>query len=105
MVGNMDQFRFKKSLGQNFLRDKNILNKIINSSNISSNSLIIEIGPGDGSLTEYLLKTGNNVLAFEIDQRLKEPLELLVKQFPNFEVVFEDFLKVDVDIYLDKYSY
>ncbi len=105
MVGNMDQFRFKKSLGQNFLRDKNILNKIINSSNISSNSLIIEIGPGDGSLTEYLLKTGNNVLAFEIDQRLKEPLELLVKQFPNFEVVFEDFLSVDINKYLKKYSY
>ena len=105
MVGNMDQFRFKKSLGQNFLRDKNILNKIINSSNISSNSLIIEIGPGDGALTEYLVNTGNNVLAFEIDQRLKDSLELLMAKFSKLDVVFKDFLSVDINKYLKKYSY
>ena len=65
----MIEHNFKKKFGQNFLIDKNIINKIINASSIKDNSLIIEIGPGSGSLTRELIKYGK-VLAYEIDTEL-----------------------------------
>ncbi|RIN98419.1 16S rRNA (adenine(1518)-N(6)/adenine(1519)-N(6))-dimethyltransferase, partial [Mammaliicoccus sciuri] len=63
-------FSFKKSLGQNFLIDVNIINKIIDASGIDERTGVIEVGPGMGSLTEQLAKNAKKVLAFEIDQRL-----------------------------------
>ena len=101
MAGRMNDFKYKKSLGQNFLNDKNILGKIVLSSNIFPNSLIIEVGPGNGALTKELIKTGNYVLAFEIDDRLRGSLELLEKDNENLRVVFADFLKVNVNDYIN----
>lgn len=105
MAGKMDAFKYKKSLGQNFLNDRNILSKIVSSSNIFPNSLIIEVGPGNGALTKELIKTGNYVLAFEIDDRLRSPLELLEKDNENFRIVFADFLKVNANNYINNYKY
>ena len=101
----MNDFKYKKSLGQNFLNDKNILGKIVLSSNIFPNSLIIEVGPGNGALTKELIKTGNYVLAFEIDDRLRDSLELLEKNNENLRVVFADFLKVNVNDYINNYKF
>ncbi|MFL6559749.1 MAG: rRNA adenine N-6-methyltransferase family protein, partial [Bacillus sp. (in: firmicutes)] len=63
-------FSFKKSLGQNFLIDTNILKKIVSFANLTEDSGAIEIGPGIGALTEQLARTSKKVVAFEIDQRL-----------------------------------
>lgn len=96
-------FEYKKSLGQNFLKDKNIINKIVDSINPSSDDLIIEIGPGDGSLTKELINKDCDILCFEIDERLKETLESIDSKHLN--VIFEDFLKVNLKEYIsDKYN-
>lgn len=99
----MKNFIFKKSLGQNFLNDNNVIKKIVQSANILDNSLIIEIGPGNGALTKELLTTNANVLCFEIDERLKESLEKIKSE--KLLVVFEDFLKADLNKYLQDYTY
>ena len=67
----------KKSFGQNFLKDQNIINKIVNSIDITSDDLIIEIGPGMGALTSKLKDKGANLVAFEIDERMKPILSKL----------------------------
>ena len=105
MVGKMERFKHKKSLGQNFLNDKNILNKIVVGSCIEPNSLIIEIGPGSGALTEKLIETNNDVLAFEIDTRLDIYLDKLEEKCANFKVIYIDFLKANINEYLSKYKY
>lgn len=88
------QLVLKKSLGQNFLTDQNIVKKIVKTANLNKNTSVIEIGPGLGALTEELLKKANNVLAVELDQRLIPILEeLFINE--NFKVIHEDFLKVD----------
>ena len=69
------KFDYKKSLGQNFLKDKNIIKKIADSINPTEEDLIIEIGPGAGALTKELVKKKSEVICFEIDTRLKEILE------------------------------
>ena len=99
----MSDFKHKKSLGQNFLHDKNIINKIIDSSNITEESLVIEVGPGEGALTKELINTKGNIISFEIDERLK-PILSVIKSI-NLEIVFEDFLKVNLNEYLKKYNY
>ena len=68
-------FQYKKNLGQNFLQDNNVLNKIVASVSVGNNDLIIEIGPGHGALTKKLVDMGCDVLAFEIDLRVKEYLD------------------------------
>ncbi|MEG0798839.1 MAG: 16S rRNA (adenine(1518)-N(6)/adenine(1519)-N(6))-dimethyltransferase RsmA [Bacilli bacterium] len=97
------QFIHKKSLGQNFLNNSFIVNKIIESADIIDDSLIIEIGPGEGVLTKELTNKNAFVLAFEIDKRLKEKLDLIAKD--NLEVVYENFLEVDISKYVSKYKY
>ena len=86
-------FDYKKSLGQNFLKDKNIIDKISNSINTKKDDLIIEIGPGAGALTSKLINKGCDVICFEIDERLEELLNKIKKD--NLKIVFDDFLKVD----------
>lgn len=98
----MKEFEFKKSLGQNFLQDKNVINKITNKDNFSDNSLIIEIGPGSGALTKELVKTNNRVICFEIDKRLEEYLN---KIEGNIKIIYEDFLKVDLNSILKDEKY
>lgn len=89
-------FLFKKSLGQNFLIDSNILRRITETAGLDKETDVIEIGPGIGALTEHLARTSKRVLAFEIDQRLMSILPDTLAAYDNVEVVNEDILKVDV---------
>ena len=89
----MDKFNYKKSLGQNFLQDKNILENIVKVANIEGNSLTIEIGPGSGNLTKEIAKVSNQVLCYEIDDRLETYLDVNLKDFTNIQIIFDDFLK------------
>ena len=96
-------FNFKKSLGQNFLIDVNIIRKIIDASEIDATTGVIEIGPGMGSLTEQLAKKAQNVLAFEIDQRLIPILDETLAPYSNVQVINEDILKADIAHYVQTY--
>lgn len=98
----MIDFEFKKSLGQNFLQDKNVISKITDKSNFEEDSLIIEVGPGAGALTKELVKTGNRVIAFEIDKRLSNILDSIEG---NIKIVYEDFLNVDLKSILNEEKY
>ncbi|MFH0717312.1 16S rRNA (adenine(1518)-N(6)/adenine(1519)-N(6))-dimethyltransferase RsmA [Staphylococcus delphini] len=93
---NQYGFNFKKSLGQNFLIDVNIINRIIDASGIDATTGVIEIGPGMGSLTEQLAKNAQHVLAFEIDQRLIPVLDDTLSPYDNVTVINEDILKANV---------
>ncbi|MCH4444531.1 16S rRNA (adenine(1518)-N(6)/adenine(1519)-N(6))-dimethyltransferase RsmA [Staphylococcus haemolyticus] len=94
----LDQFgfNFKKSLGQNFLVDVNIIHKIIDASEIDDNTGIIEVGPGIGSLTEQLAKRAKKVMSFEIDQRLIPVLKETLAPYDNVTIINEDILKADI---------
>ncbi len=98
----MDKYNIKanKGFGQNFLIDDNILEGIVDSAEITSEDIIIEIGPGLGNLTEYLLKRAKKVIAFEIDTRMIEILQDRFKDYNNFEVINQDILSVNLDNYV-----
>lgn len=104
---NMDlnTFHFKKSFGQNFIREDSIVEKIKKVSDIPKNTLILEIGPGAGSLTKKLAQTQNQVLAYEIDTRLQHVLEEEFHDFDNVSFIFEDFMKRNVIQDISSYSY
>ncbi|MBX0359903.1 16S rRNA (adenine(1518)-N(6)/adenine(1519)-N(6))-dimethyltransferase RsmA [Halobacillus sp. Nhm2S1] len=89
-------FSFKKSLGQNFLIDVNILKNIIAEAGIDRSANAIEIGPGIGALTEQLAQHADRVVAFEIDQRLLPILKETLGSYDNVEVINQDILKADV---------
>src|SRR5699024_7275872 len=96
-------FSFKKSLGQNFLIDVNVLEKIINHARIDERVGVIEVGPGIGSLTEQLALRAKKVIAFEIDNRLLPILEETLSPYENVEVIHADILKVDLKSTLQDY--
>lgn len=96
-------FSFKKSLGQNFIIDTNILNKIISYAQIDKASGVIEIGPGIGSLTEQLAIRANKVVAFEIDSRLLPILADTLSPYDNVEIIHDDILKVDLQNVVKQY--
>lgn len=96
-------FKFKKSLGQNFLVDTNVIRNIIEAAGIDKTSGVIEIGPGMGSLTEQLAKHAKQVLAFEIDQRLIPILGETLSPYDNVTVINEDILKADVASAIETY--
>lgn len=100
----MIEHNFKKKFGQNFLKDSNIIKKIIDSSEIEKESLIIEIGPGSGYLTKELVKKAK-VIAYEIDEDLKEILSKEFYNEENIEFIFEDFLQRDIKSDIKKYNY
>lgn len=89
-------FSFKKSLGQNFIIDPNILRNIVSHANLTENSAAIEIGPGIGALTEHLARAAKKVVAFEIDQRLLPVLEDTLSPYDNVKIIHSDILKADV---------
>ncbi|WP_080843545.1 16S rRNA (adenine(1518)-N(6)/adenine(1519)-N(6))-dimethyltransferase RsmA [Cytobacillus gottheilii] len=89
-------FSFKKSLGQNFLIDTNILKRIVDHAELTETSGAIEIGPGIGALTEQLARRSAKVLAFEIDQRLLPILEDTLSPYENKKIINSDILKADV---------
>ncbi|OCA91614.1 16S rRNA (adenine(1518)-N(6)/adenine(1519)-N(6))-dimethyltransferase RsmA [Pseudobacillus wudalianchiensis] len=89
-------FSFKKSLGQNFLIDPNILRRITETAELTKETGAIEIGPGIGALTEHLARTAGKVVAFEIDQRLLPVLSDTLSPYDNVKIIHEDILKADV---------
>ncbi|MDR1541977.1 MAG: 16S rRNA (adenine(1518)-N(6)/adenine(1519)-N(6))-dimethyltransferase RsmA [Clostridiales bacterium] len=86
----------KKGLGQNFLIEPNIAEKIIKAAGVDKDDCIIEIGPGLGALTQMLAQTGARILAVEIDKSLAGALEEIFKSFENVEIIKGDILKTDV---------
>ena len=97
-------FTFKKSFGQNFLTDTNILQKIVDTAEIDKNVNVIEIGPGIGALTEFLAESAAEVMAFEIDDRLVPILADTLRDFDNVTVVNQDILKVDLTQYIAEFK-
>lgn len=89
-------FTFKKSLGQNFLVDKNILDKIVAAANLSETKGALEIGPGIGALTERLAQEAGRVAAIELDQRLLPILRDVLAEHDNVGIVHGDVLKIDL---------
>ncbi|MDT3428772.1 16S rRNA (adenine1518-N6/adenine1519-N6)-dimethyltransferase [Paenibacillus forsythiae] len=89
-------FSFKKSLGQNFLIDHNILNKIVDAAELDTDTGALEIGPGIGALTERLAQTAGAVTAVEIDQRLIPILQEVLSPYPNVRIRHADVLGVDL---------
>ncbi len=89
-------FNFTKSLGQNFLIDQNIVEKIVRQGQIQGEN-VVEIGPGIGTLTREMAKEANKVLAIEIDQKLSPLLEETIGEFQNTKVIFQDILKTDIE--------
>ncbi len=100
----MEKFNFKKSLGQNFLQDDNIINKIVDNANIDKNTLVIEIGPGAGSLSKKIVPLANYAILYEIDLRLKCVLEKELANYNNYEIIFNDFLSEDISDIVKKYN-
>lgn len=97
-------FTFKKSFGQNFLTDTNILQKIVDTAEIDKNVNVIEIGPGIGALTEFLAENAAEVMAFEIDDRLIPILADTLRDFDNVKVINEDILKSDLQSRIKEFT-
>lgn len=97
-------FTFKKSFGQNFLTDTNILQKIVDTAEIDKNVNVIEIGPGIGALTEFLAENAAEVMAFEIDDRLVPILADTLRDFDNVQVINKDVLKADLQTEIQKFK-
>ena len=95
-VVNKHNFKFSKSLGQNFLIDDNVIERILEGARLSETDRIIEVGPGIGTLTREMGKVAENVVAIEIDKTLIPILKETLADLDNVEVVNEDILKVDV---------
>lgn len=89
-------FNFQKKFGQNFLIDPHVLDKIIRAAEITKDDFVLEIGPGIGTMTQYLAQAAREVVAVEIDKALIPILEDTLSEFPNAEVIQDDILKVDI---------
>lgn len=98
-------FNFKKKYGQNFLTDKNIVKKIIFLVENKNNSLVLEIGCGDGRLTKELCQNFEFVLGYEIDKDLAMILKNNLKEYKNYNIIFDDFLNRDIIKDLNNYKY
>ncbi len=91
------RFNFQKKFGQNFLIDSNILDKIIGSAEITRQDCVLEIGPGIGTMTQYLAEEAREVIAVEIDKNLIPILEDTLSAYDNVSIINEDILKVDIN--------
>lgn len=92
-----NNFYFKKNFGQNFLIDQNVLNNIIDAAEITKDDFVLEIGPGIGSLTQYLAENAGKVVAVEIDKNLIPILSETLAGYDNLEIINEDVLKLDIN--------
>jgi len=101
----MYNFEYKKSLGQNFLKDDNITNGIVNAVDLKDNNLVIEVGPGSGALTKKLLPKVDNAILYEIDTRLERILDKELNEYDNYEIIFDDFLNRNILFDIEKYNY
>lgn len=98
-------FNFKKKFGQNFLKDDSIPRKIVECANILEDSLVIEIGPGAGALTKFLVKKAKQVVCYEIDTSLEEILDRELLEYDNVDIIYDDFLNRDIKRDLERYDY
>lgn len=98
-------FEYKKSLGQNFINDDNIINKMVNSIDIDKETLVIEIGPGAGVLSKEIIPRSKYTILYEIDTRLEDILSDRLKNYTNYKIIFNDFLKEDVKNEIINYQY
>jgi 16S rRNA (adenine1518-N6/adenine1519-N6)-dimethyltransferase len=94
----------KKSLGQNFLKDEAVLNRIIEAANLSKDDVVIEVGPGQGALTEKLVEKCKQVIAVELDDRLIEPLHTKFVGIDNLEIIHDDILKINLPELISRYK-
>ena len=101
----MDDFNYKRSLGQNFLVDDSVVSDIANSIDYKENSMIVEIGPGSGNLTKKLLDRVDFALLYEVDSRLKGVLKRELMNYSNYDIIWDDFLSRDINEDLSKYNY
>ena len=90
------EFAFQKKFGQNFLIDGHVLNKIIAAADITKEDFVLEIGPGIGTMTQYLAEAAGRVMAVEIDRKLIPILQETLQEYDNVEILNEDILKVDI---------
>ena len=97
--------RFKKRLGQNFLKNTNIVNRIVGVSDIDKDSLVIEVGPGGAIMTRELALLAKNVIAYEIDSDLEMELYKRLSDVDNVVVLFQDFLLSNISDDISNYSY
>lgn len=102
---NEKQFTFKKKFGQNFIIDENIIKSIVTKAEVDTDTLVIEIGPGAGSLTSILSESAKNVICYEVDTTLEEILKENLKNYNNVKVIYGDFLKANVLNDIKKYDY
>lgn len=94
---NKYHFIFQKKFGQNFLIDTHVLDKIIKSAGVTKDDMVLEIGPGIGTLTQYLCEAAREVIAVEIDKSLIPILEDTLSEYDNVTILNEDILKVDIN--------
>lgn len=97
-------FSFQKKFGQNFLIDTHVLEKIIEESEITSDDCVLEIGPGIGTMTQYLAENAKKVIAVEIDKALIPILSDTLSAYENVSVINDDILKVDIQKLCDEYN-
>lgn len=95
-------FRFKKDLGQNFLTDENIVLKIVDALELKEDEIVLEVGPGMGSLTQKLAERAYKVYAVEIDTRAVSMLEETLRDYKNIEIINKDILKIDLSEVLNE---
>ena len=97
-------FMFQKKFGQNFLIDTHVVDKIIRSAGLTKDDMVLEIGPGIGSLTQHLAENAGKVVAVEIDKNLIPILAETLKDYDNITVINEDILKVDINKIAEEYN-
>lgn len=95
-------FTFQKKFGQNFLIDTHVLEKIVDAASIGKDDLVLEIGPGIGTVTQYLCEAARQVIAVEIDRKLIKILKDTLSAYDNVEVINEDILKVDIAAFVEE---
>lgn len=100
-----NQFSFKKKFGQNFLKDENILNKIVDESEVDEKTLVLEIGVGAGVLTKKLASKCAGVIGYEIDKTLEKIISTNLKEHQNISIIYDDFLNRDIEKDLSSYTY
>ena len=98
------EFSFKKNFGQNFLVDERVLDKIVSAADINEKDLVIEVGPGIGTLTQAMAKKAGKVISVEIDKTLVPILGELLEDYNNIEIINEDILKVDINEIIEKHK-
>lgn len=97
-------FNFQKKFGQNFLIDEHVLEKIIRDAGITKDDCVLEIGPGIGTMTQYLAENARQVVAVEIDKALIPILKDTLSEYSNVEIINEDILKVDIKSICQQYN-